>query len=189
MHFPRARLNSANQRNSNTLTAVSPDAFQIDAKFARDFELADLVREDLLIPQLQADSKIGGIKELVDRLHRGGIVTDSLSFLQSILERENLQSTILGGDIALPHARSRSASKLGLALGTTAQPIDFPSGDDRCAIKMICLIAVPSHAPDLYLSLLASLARTLANPELKHGLLHADSAAEMYRLLTEPRLS
>jgi fructose PTS system EIIBC or EIIC component len=171
------------------LTAASPDALQIDAKFARNFELADLVREDLLIPQLEADSKIGGIKELVDRLHRGGIVTDSLSFLQSILERENLQSTILGGDVALPHARSRSASKLGLALGTTAQPIDFPSGDDRCAIQMICLIAVPAHAPDLYLSLLASLARTLANPELKHGLLHADSAAEMYRLLTEPHLS
>ena len=145
----------------------------MNAKFARNFELADLVSEDLLIPQLEADSKIGGIKELVDRLHRGGIVTDSLSFLQSILERENLQSTILGG----------------LALGTTVQPIDFPSGDDSCAVHMICLIAVPAHAPDLYLSLLASLARTLANPELKHGLLLTDSTAEMYRLLTEPQLS
>ena len=139
------------------------------AKFARNLELADLVNEDLLIPQLEADSKIGAIKELVDRLHRGGIVTDSLSFLQSILERENLQSTILGGDVALPHARCRSASKLGLALGTTVQPIDFPSGDDSCA--------------------LASLARTLANPELKHGLLLTDSTAEMYRLLTESQLS
>lgn len=88
--------------------------------------------------------------------------------------------------MALPHARSRSASKLGLALGTTAQPIDFPSGDDRCAIQMICLIAVPAHAPDLYLSLLASLARTLADRELKHQLLHADSASQMYRLLTGP---
>ena len=161
----------------------------LNAKFARDFELADLVTEDLLIPQLEANSKIGGIKELVDRLNRGGIVTDSLSFLQSVLERENLQSTILGGDVALPHARSRSASKLGLALGTTTEPIDFPSGDDRCPIRMICLIAVPAHAPDLYLSLLASLARTLADPDLKHGLLHADSAAQMYRLLTEPKMS
>lgn len=46
----------------------------MNAKFARNFKLADLVTEDLLIPQLEADSKIGGIKELVDRLHRGGIV-------------------------------------------------------------------------------------------------------------------
>ena len=117
--------------------------------------MADLLTADLLIPQLEADSKIGAIKELVDRLHRGGVVTDTLSFLQSVPERENLQSTILGGDVALPHARSRTVSKLGLALGTMAQPIDFPSGDDRCTVQMICLIAVPAHAPDLYLSLLA----------------------------------
>ena len=162
---------------------------QLDAKFARNFELAELVNEDLLIPQLEADSKIGAIKELIDRLYRGGIVTDSLSFLQSVLERETLQSTILGGNVALPHARSRSAGKLGLAVGTTSRTIDFPSGDDRCGIQMICLIAVPSHAPDLYLSLLASLARTLVDSDLKNGLLHAESAAQMHRLLTEPQLS
>ena len=160
----------------------------MSAKFARDFELADLLTADLLIPQLEADSKISAIKELVDRLHRGGVVTDTLSFLQSVLERENLQSTILGGDVALPHARSRTVSKLGLALGTMAQPIDFPSGDDRCTVQMICLIAVPAHAPDLYLSLLGSLAKTLADADLKHGLLHAGSASEMHRLLTEPQL-
>ena len=170
------------------MTTASPNVLPLSARFAREFELADLISEDLLIPQLEADSKIGTIKELVDRLHLGGVVTDSLSFLQSVLERENLQSTILGGDVALPHARSRTVSTLGLALGTTTQPIDFPSGDDRCAVQMICLIAIPAHAPDLYLSLLASLARTLADADLKHGLLHASSASEMHRLLTEPQL-
>ena len=45
---------------------------QFSAKFACDFELADLVSEDLLIPQLAANSKIGAIKDLVDRLHDKG---------------------------------------------------------------------------------------------------------------------
>ena len=168
------------------MTASTSDLLQFSAKFACNFELADLVSEDLLIPQLADNSKIGAIKDLVDCLHDKGIVTDRLSFLQSVLERENLQSTILGNDVALPHARSHSATKLGLALATTAHPIEFPSGDDRCTVGMICLIAVPAHAPDLYLSLLASLARTLANSELKRGLVHANSSAAMYRLLTEP---
>ena len=171
------------------MTVASPEALQLSAKFARNIELADLVEENLLVPRLEADSKIGAIKELVDRLHKEGVVTDSLSFLQSVLERENLQSTILGGDVALPHARSYSASRLGLALGTMKCPIDFPSGDDRRAVRMICLIAVPARAPDLYLSLLASLARTLADTELKNRLLLASTAADMYRLLTGPQLS
>ena len=171
------------------LTAPSPDIFPLTAEFARDFELAQVLNEELLIPRLAASSKIGTINALVDALHRDGIVTDRLSFLQSVLERENLQSTILGGDVALPHARSRAANRLGLALATMAQPIDFPSGDDRCALQLICLIAVPAHAPDLYLSLLASLAQTLSNANLKRGLLHAATAGDMHRLLTEPQPS
>ena len=166
------------------LTAPSPDILPLTAEFARDFELAQVLNEELLIPRLAAGSKIGIINALVDALHRGGIVTDRLSFLQSVLERENLQSTILGSDVALPHARSRSASRLGLALATMAQPVDFPSGDDRRAVQLICLIAVPAHAPDLYLSLLASLARTLSDANLKLGLLHAATAGDMHRLLT-----
>ena len=108
--------------------------------------------------------------------------------VEALLDRESLGPTGVGHGVALPHARSRTVSTLGLALGTTTQPIDFPSGDDRCAVQMICLIAIPAHAPDLYLSLLASLARTLADADLKHGLLHASSASEMHRLLTEPQL-
>ena len=51
------------------LTAASPDVLSLNAKFARDFALADLLNEDLLIPRLAADSKISAINELVDALH------------------------------------------------------------------------------------------------------------------------
>jgi fructose PTS system EIIBC or EIIC component len=163
----------------------------LNAKFARGSLLdADaLIDPELLVPQLNADTKIGAIKELVDRMHLKGIVGDSLSFLQSVLERENLQSTILGGDIALPHARSRSVNELGLALGIARPPIDFPSGDDRRSIHLICLIAVPAHAPDLYLALLAALARTFADVELRHSLVNCTSREDLYHLLSCRQIS
>ena len=161
-----------------------------NAKFARGSLLdADApIDPELLVPQLSAGTKIGAIKELVDRMYLKGIVGDSLSFLQSVLERENLQSTILGGDIALPHARSRSVNELGLALGIARPPIDFPSGDDRRPIHLICLIAVPAHAPDLYLALLAALARTFADVELKQSLVNCTSREELYRLLSSRQI-
>jgi mannitol/fructose-specific phosphotransferase system IIA component (Ntr-type) len=165
------------------LTVSSLVAPQSNAKFARHFDLAEIVDPALLIPQLNADSKIGAIKELVDHMHEQGLVTDSLSFLQSVLERENLQSTILGKEVALPHARSRCVRDLGLALGITRQPIDFPSGDERQSIRLICLIAVPTHAPDLYLSLLGSLARQLSDEDRKAALLDAGSTEAMRELL------
>jgi PTS system fructose-specific IIC component len=149
-------------------------------------EISSLTDPHLLVPRLKASTKIGAIKELVDRLHERGIISDSLQFLQAVLERENLQSTLLDSDIALPHARSRGACELGLALGIARRPIDFPSGDERCPVRLICLIAVPAHAPDLYLSLLGVLARRLGDQELKSALLNAASPAEMYQLLIDP---
>ena len=44
-------------------------------------ELTGLVDPQLMIPDLEADSKLGAIKLLVDRLHQRGVVDDSLSFL------------------------------------------------------------------------------------------------------------
>jgi len=170
------------------LTIAAP--VSSNAKFARSPLLhpETLIDPELLVPQLSADTKIGAIKELVDRMHLKGIVGDSLSFLQSVLERENLQSTILGGVIALPHARSRSVNKLGLALGIARPPIDFPSGDDRRPIELICLIAVPADAPDLYLALLAALARTFADVEFRQSLVNCTSRKELYHLLSSRQI-
>ena len=147
-------------------------------------ELTGLVDPQLMVPDLEADSKLGAIKLLVDRLHQRGVVDDSLSFLQSVLERENLMSTVLDGEVALPHARSRSVRRLGLALGVCERPIDFPSGDDRCGVRLICLIAVPVDTPGRYLGLLAALAGAFSDNDVKRKLLEAGSSDSMHRLMT-----
>lgn len=146
----------------------------------------ELVDPELLIPGLKADNKIGAIKELVDRLYGRGVVRDTLSFLQAVLGRENLESTILSADVAMPHARSRSVNRLGMAVGISRSPIDYPSGDERQAVRIICLIAVPAHAPDSYLALLGVLARTFRDEGLKNALLQTATAEELHGLLSMP---
>ena len=61
------------------------------------------------------------IKELVDRMHNAGWVDDSLSFLQSVLVREDLESTVVTEGIAFPHARSHAVKRLGAAFGVHAR--------------------------------------------------------------------
>ena len=148
-------------------------------------ELAAVVQHSsLMIPKLLADSKIPAIKELVDRLQEQGVVDDNLGFLQAVLERESLQSTVIGdGEVALPHARGRMVHRLGMALGRAQPPIGFPSGDDRHEVGLICLIAVPADSPGLYLKLLAALARVFDDAAFRAELGAADSAQRMQQLL------
>jgi mannitol/fructose-specific phosphotransferase system IIA component (Ntr-type) len=168
-------------RKAQDLTDEFPQRAISDAKFAFQAEapagLESLLDPLLMVPELKADNKIAAIKELIDRLYLKGVVRDSLSFFQAVLGRENIESTILG-EVAMPHARSQAVNQLGLALGVARLPIDYPSGDDRQAVQIICLIAVPAHAPDSYLALLGALARTFRDSDLIDSLLEQTRTPE-----------
>ena len=175
----------ASLRKRLVMTTFNTVASLNSAKIAPSLTLDDIADMALLLPRLTSTSKIGAIKELVDLLHNRHIVTDRLSFLQAVLEREQLQSTVLDSEVALPHARGRCVGSLGLAMGIAPAPIDFPSGDECGTVRLICLIAVPAHAPDLYLKLLGILARTLSSNQRRQAFLKAKSAEQMQQLLLE----
>ena len=112
-------------QNSRTLASPPP----LNSANCAESGLADisrLVDKVVLVPRLRADTKIGAIKELVDRLHHEGAVSDSLRFLQAVLERDDLQSTVIGESIALPHARSSAVTRLGIAVGLAPEQISYP---------------------------------------------------------------
>ncbi len=169
---------------------IFSDALDSDADFAADSPsgtitaMPGLLEKTMMVPRLRSDSKIGAIKQLVDRLYRGGLLNDSLSFLQAVLERENLDSTVIGGTIALPHARARSVTGLGMALGVCEEPIYYPSGDDLCAVRAVCVIAVPMDSPRQYLGLLSHLAWAFGDRDFMHRLLAAPSAQGMSELMS-----
>ena len=134
---------------------------------------------NLMVPRLESPDCMGAIKELVDRLHHTGIVTGSLPFLQSVLDREHLESTVTGDGIAFPHARCRSASKLGLAFGLSQEGVSFGSEAFPGKVRIIALLAVPVIGEVPYIPLLARLAGLFHDKIFKSGLLRCGTPEEM----------
>ena len=151
------------------------------------FTSADLIHLDpaLMVPGLHSHDRMGAIKELVDRFHRAGWVTDSLSFLQSVLDQEDLESTVIGKGVAFPHARCRSVTRLGVAFGISRQGVAFYSNDYPERVHLICMLAVPMSGAVKYLSLLGDLAGLFHNYGFRSGLLGCHSAKEMHMLLAQ----
>ena len=58
--------------------------------------------QGLMVPDLESRDRMGAIKELVDRMHLEGSVIDSLAFLQSVMDREDVESTVVGAGVAFP---------------------------------------------------------------------------------------
>lgn len=138
----------------------------------------------LMIPQLRSQNRMGAIKELVDRLYQCEHVTDSLRFLQAVLDREDLESTVLGKGVALPHARCRSVAKPSLALGISQAGIAFHAQAHPKPVHVICMLAMPEAVPIVYLPFLGQLAEVFQAAEFRKDLLACQTSAEMKHFFT-----
>ena len=138
----------------------------------------------LMVPDLRSRDRMGAIKEMVDRLYTAGCVTDSLSFLQSVLVREALESTVVGEGVAFPHARCRSATRLGMAVGLSKSGVDFHSGVNASPTYLVCLLAVPVVRDEGYLNCLGVLSGLFQDPDFKSELRNCRTHHEMCRHLS-----
>ena len=120
--------------------------------------------------------------ELSRRLHRAGAVSDLMQFYHAAFNREFLESTSVGGDLALPHVRLPGLARLVFALGRSAEPIQW-TGAPRHAVRWVILAAVPASNLADYLALLAAVARVAQESAFRAGLNAAADAAEILALL------
>jgi mannitol/fructose-specific phosphotransferase system IIA component (Ntr-type) len=144
-----------------------------------------LLEPDLMISELKSCDRMGAIKELVDRLHSSECVTDSLGFLQSVLDREDLESTVLGSGVAFPHARSRSVAHLGLAVGNSPDGVAFHSDLYPEPLHTVFLLAVPTVGQGAYLSLLGQLAELFQADDFRQGLQACAFPDQMSQLIAQ----
>lgn len=125
---------------------------------------------------LEAADMRGVIEALVDLLATTGVITDRETVINDIMKREDVMSTGIGGGIAIPHAQSKGASRLAVALGRTRREIDFNSLDGR-PVALFFLVVGPEERGG-YIRVLARISRLLYSGDLQRHLAQARSNAE-----------
>ncbi|MBR85282.1 MAG: hypothetical protein CMM29_00575 [Rhodospirillaceae bacterium] len=143
--------------------------------------LEERIDPQLMVPDLKSNDRLGAIKELVDRMHQAGWVGDSLSFLQSVLVREDLETTVVTKGVAFPHARSHAVKRLGAAVGVSRDGVRF--GDQGEPVHVVCLLGVPASNSDDYLPLLARVSQTFDDQAFQVCLMECSSSEHMYRTI------
>lgn len=130
--------------------------------------MSQLITEELVELDLSADTKDSATRQLAELLVASGRVTDLEGFLSDVAAREAQMPTGLEGGIGIPHCRSEHVTEPSLAFGRAADPVDF--GADDGPADLVFLIAAPAGADSDHLSILSSLARSLAVPEFTAAL-------------------
>ena len=149
--------------------------------------LADYTSAQLILPELRGDDVPGVVQELCQALRKEERVPDLLPFYHAVLVREYLVDTVLGSEIAFPHARISGIAQTCFALGRSQTPIHWGS-PEWAPVRLVFLSAVPATDAADYLCLLSALTRFSKQAALVENLHQAKNSAEMLAVLKQVKL-
>ncbi|WP_407855859.1 PTS sugar transporter subunit IIA [Enterococcus hailinensis] len=150
-----------------------------------DFSIADVITEDLIQLEMEAETKEAAIYELTQLLKVHGDISDEKDFAADVFLRESEGLTGIGNSIAIPHGKSDSVIKTSLVVGKTKKPIEWESLDDQ-PVRVIILFAVRNtDANTMHIKLLQKVAMLLADDDFIENMVHAQTKAEVIELLSK----
>lgn len=144
----------------------------------------DFLQYESIIQSLEASSKEEVLMELVEPVARANPSLNKAGLIRTLIERENLGSTGIGGGVAIPHGKFEGLHHLTASFGRSVDGVDFSSMDNRPAHLFFLLVA-PKNSAGEHLKALARISRLFKDPLLKNSLRHAQSADEIFAVLKE----
>ncbi len=147
-------------------------------------KLVEFVRPELIIPELLGQSKQQVVAELARHLARSQPSLDPESLTRVLMEREELASTAIGEDIAIPHGKLDTATRLIGCVGRSSRGVMFDSLDGRPTHLFFVLVA-PESSTGMHLKALARISRVFKDADFRSRLMKAPTAGEMFRIIEE----
>lgn len=137
-----------------------------------------------VIWNLRSTDKFSAIREIVYTAPTFGGVEglDLESFADTVIEREQLQSTGLGHGVAVAHGRTEMVSQLHIALGISPDGLQFDALDHR-PVHFIFLIANHPEQQSEYLQVLSTVAAMVRDDEFRSSVLNCFGETEAEQLV------
>jgi fructose-specific phosphotransferase system IIA component len=146
--------------------------------------LSEFLNEEVIKVGLEAQDKHEVFEELVDVLVRSGRVADRQAALKALWNREQLQSTGIGGGLAVPHGKDPSVNRLSACLGISRNGFDYQSLDGQ-AVRVVFLLLAQKNNPGLHLEALTHVAELFSADGFMQNLLKVRTPKEVLTVLRE----
>ena len=149
-------------------------------------KLRDIVVDKAIIPRLNSTKRDDVVSELVRALIESGVVDASLEeeFVKAVLSRERKGSTGFGHGVAVPHVKSPKVDKLLVAIGVSAEGIDFKALDKEPVYSLFLLLS-PEDRPEEHLDAMEAIFGNLQDDQFRKFLRQAETVTDVVTLLDE----
>lgn len=144
------------------------------------FVLADLAFD---VPKASSQREVFGL--VAARLAEKGIIPDAAALAEELTKREQQGSTGVGNGMALPHAVLADAKQIAVAVVRLGTALDWDAIDHE-PVKLLVVIVAPTGQRDDYLPVLAEVARSLNQPDVRDAVFRAKDVAQAVRAIIHP---
>ncbi len=146
--------------------------------------LLKYMNEEDIIINLKARNKKNAISVMLNCLVNTKRIgkNDKRLILKVIMQREDMGSTAIGGNIALPHARLDCVKDIVSCIAISREGIDFDSLDEE-PVHIIVLLLSNQKEAGLHLKTLAYLAKMLRDKSFVRKLEAAKEKSEVISLI------
>ncbi len=145
-------------------------------------KISNYLKREFCAIDIKASTKEDAIREIVRGMAAAGEVEDAEKFIKSVLRREHMGSTGIGYGVAIPHARTESVRGFVIGFGRSKEGIGFSAIDGEKA-RLIFVMGANPRELNLYLRLLAELAKLLTNNSFRKELLEAATCEDVIAIV------
>ena len=142
--------------------------------------LAGVIDPKTIITNIKAETKDDVLRALANAFYQEGYIGDVDEFVKSVYEREAEGATGIGNHVAIPHGKSQTVKKNGVAIAILEHEIAWESLDDTGS-KVVVLFDVgdDSEGAKEHLRMLSVFAKKLGKDSVIDALLKANSVDEV----------
>ncbi|MBG0789568.1 MAG: PTS sugar transporter subunit IIA [Desulfovibrionaceae bacterium] len=145
-------------------------------------KLGDYLEKDLVLPELDAETKSDVLKELIAPVGVKYPEMDTDQAVRVLLDREKLGTTGIGDAIAIPHGKLEDLDQVVVVVGRSLQGVEFDALDHKpCSIFF--LVLAPEQVAGMHLRVLAQISRVLKDEEFRRVFLEADGFDSLWQIL------
>lgn len=133
--------------------------------------LSSLLSPARIVLSLQNTKRTAALQETARLLEADPNVANFQGFYNELLARERLDTTCLGNEVALPHARTEHVKKIVLAVGRSPEGVFFENSNQT--VKLMFVLGTPKNNPTDYLILVGALCRLIKDESSRTALMAA----------------
>ncbi len=122
---------------------------------------------------VQSTRRTAALNEVARLLDGHPAVANYAGFYNELLARDRLDTTCLGNEIALPHARTEHVGDLVLAIGRSAAGVNFEK--DNQTVRLLFVLGTPKSNPMAYLQVVSTLCKIFKDSANREALMSAQT--------------